>query len=117
VLTIMRGHGIEYDHERAQAIHDALAPMRGLGLDAALLIHEDGATPEQAVQFVMKQGATTEPRAQQSVRFVTDPTWRAYVITYSAGGELAHAFHQDDPARFKRLLSENVRVSELLAAS
>ena len=116
VLAIMRRHGIDYDHERSQAIRDALTPIRGLGLDAALLIHEDGATPEQAVQFVMKQGATTEPRAQQSVRFVTDPTWRAYVITYSAGGDLAHAFHQNDPARFKRLLTENVRISDLLAA-
>jgi hypothetical protein len=116
VIEIMRGHGIEYDHERAQAIREALTPIRGLGLDAALLIHEDGASPEQAVEFLMRQGATTEPRARQSVRFVTDPTWRAYVITYSAGGGLAHAFHQGDPARFKRLLSENVRVSELLAA-
>jgi len=46
---------------------------------------------------------------------VTDPTWRAYVICYSAGRRLTHAFHQNDPARFKQLLNGNVRISELEA--
>jgi hypothetical protein len=116
VLGILRAHGIEYDADRARRIREAVASARGLGLDAALLIHEDGAGAEDAVQYVMRWGATTEVRARQSVRFVTDPTWRAYVITYSAGGELVRAYHRNDPARFKWLLSENVRVSELLAA-
>ena len=116
VLQILRRHGIEYDTERAREIREAFKAIRGLGLDAALLIHEDGASPEDAVEYVKRWGATSEERARQSVRFVTDPTWRAYVITYSAGGELAAAYHRNDPARFKRLLTEPVRVSELLAA-
>jgi hypothetical protein len=115
-IAILRKHGVEYDHKRARAIKDALAPVRGLGVDLALLIHEDGASEDDAVAYSMKWGASTEDRARQGVRFVTDPTWRAYAITYSAGGELARAYHQNDPMRFKRLLSENVRVSELLAA-
>ena len=111
--AIMRTHGVEFDHARARAISDALAPIRAQGVDVALLIHEDGATEEDAVAYAMKWGATTEKRARQGVRFVTDPTWRAYAICYSAGGELARAYHGNDPARFKRLLSENVRIPEL----
>lgn len=117
VLAILRRHGIEYDAERARGIRDALKSIRGLGLDAALLIHEDGASPDDAVAYMMRWGVTSEERAKQGVRFVTDPTWRAYVITYSAGGELAAAYHRNDPGRFKRLLTENVRVSELVAAA
>jgi hypothetical protein len=116
-IAIYRAHGIEYDHERANAISRAMEPMRGLGVDVALMIHEDGASVDDAVQYAMRCGALTEQRARQSVRFVTDPTWRAYSICYSAGGELAHAYHQGDPARFKRLLSENVRIAELLGSS
>jgi hypothetical protein len=115
-IGILRTHGVEYDHERARKIDEALAPLRGHGVDIALLVHEDGATEEEAIAYSVKWGATTEARARQGYRFVTDPTWRAYVICYSAGGELARAYHHNDPRRFKRLLNENVRVSELVSA-
>jgi hypothetical protein len=111
--AILQKHGAEYDRELTRAIAHAFEPIRGIGVDVALLIHEDGASVDDAVAYSMRWGALTEERARQSVRFVTDPTWRAYTICYSAGGELARAYHQNDPARFKRLLNENVRVSEL----
>jgi hypothetical protein len=114
--AILQKHGAEYDRELARAIAQAFAPTRGIGVDVALLIHEDGASVDDAVAYSMRWGALTEQRARQSVRFVTDPTWRAYTICYSSGGELARAYHQNDPVRFKQLLTENVRVSELAAA-
>jgi hypothetical protein len=114
--AILQKHGAEYDRALARAIAQAFDPIRGMGVDVALLIHEDGASVDDAVAYAMKWGALTEERARQSVRFVTDPTWRAYTICYSAGGDLARGYHQNDPARFKRLLTENVRVSELAAA-
>ena len=51
------------------------------------------------------------------MRFVSDPTWRAYVITYSAGLELCRAYIGGDPARLRTLLTEHVRVRDLLAAA
>jgi hypothetical protein len=115
-VEIMRRHGIEYDVQRARAIRESFDAARGLGLDAALLIYEDGMSIEDATRWVMRWGVTSEARAQQTIRFVTDPTWRAYVVTYSAGGDLCRGYHRGDPARFKRLLTENVRVSDLLEA-
>jgi hypothetical protein len=50
------------------------------------------------------------------VRFATDPTWRAYVITYSAGLELCRAYVGGEAARFHRLLTEHVRIGELTAS-
>ncbi len=113
VLAVLRRHGIEHDAERSRAIRDAFKPLRALGLDAALMVHEDGASVAEAEAYLMRWGVMAEERARQSVRFVTDPTWRAYVITYSAGGDLVRAYSGGDPAKFKRLLTENVRVSDL----
>jgi hypothetical protein len=85
-------------------------------LDAALMLHEDGGTPEEAQAYFERWSLDTPEEAAHGVRFVTGPTWRAYAITYSAGGELCRAWVGDDPSRYVRLLTEHVRVPELLAA-
>ena len=109
-------HGLEYDFAASRAVRDARRPLRRAGLDAALMIHEDGATVEEAEEYVRRWSLVTPEQAAHSVRFVTDPTWRAYAITYSAGRELCHAWVDGDPARFVRLLTEHVRVRDLLTA-
>lgn len=113
VIDVLRRHGIEYDAARARQIREALDLLGGISLDAALMIFEDGATEDEALAYLMRWGVMSEERGRQSVRFVTDPTWRAYTITYSAGEALVKGWCNGDPARFKRLLSENVRISEL----
>jgi hypothetical protein len=116
LVAILKRHGLEYESEQARAIREARRPLRRIGLDAALMIHEDGASVEAAEAHVRRWSLVTPERAAHSVRFVTDPTWRAYVITYSAGRELCHAWVGGDPARFVRLVSEHVRVRDLLTA-
>ena len=91
--------------------------MRRIGLDAALMIHEDGASEEEAQAHVRRWALSTPEQAAHSVRFVVDPTWRAYVINYSAGRELVHGWVGGDPARFRRLLTEHVRVGLLLSST
>jgi hypothetical protein len=115
ITEVLRGHGLEYDSAAERAMRRARRPLRRLGLDAALMIHEDGASADEAKAYVERWGLVTPEHAAQSVRFVTDPTWRAYVINYSAGGELCTTWVGDDPARFVRLITEHMRVSDLLA--
>ena len=50
------------------------------------------------------------------VSFVADPTWRAYVTTYTEGLRLCRAYVGGDLGVFRRLLTEQVRVGDLLAA-
>jgi hypothetical protein len=50
------------------------------------------------------------------VRFLSAPIWRTYVITYSAGRELCRSYVAADPHRFRCLLTEQVRVRDLLEA-
>jgi hypothetical protein len=114
IAELLHGHGLEYDYEAERAMRAARRPLRRLGLDAALMIHEDGATTDEARAHLERWGLVTPEQAAQTVRFVTDPTWRAYVINYSAGGELCRAWVGGDPARLVRLLTEHMRVSDLL---
>jgi hypothetical protein len=115
VYAIIRRHGVELaDPELGARISEQLDRLGTVGLNAALMIFEDGVSHEQAQEYVRRWTLNTPERAAQTVRFVTDPTWRAYTITYSAGRELCSAYVGGDPARFRRLLTEQVRVSELV---
>jgi hypothetical protein len=113
---VLERHGIEIDGELTERISKALDPLGTTGVDAALMIHEDGASAEDAQSYVERWRLATPDQAAHSVRFVTDPTWRAYTITYTAGEALCRAYVNGDPARFRRLLTEHVRVGDLLAA-
>ena len=114
LVAALRSRGLEYDAERSNAIAEARRSLRRIGVDAALMIHEDGASVEDARAYVQRWSLVTAEEAAHSVGFVVDPTWRAYTITYSAGRELCDAWVGGDPARFARLLTEQVRIAELL---
>jgi len=108
-------HGIEFDRELTERIATALDPLGTTNLDAALMIHEDGVPSAEAQRYLERWRLATPEQAAQSVRFITDPTWRAYTVTYSAGESLCRAFVNGDRSRFRRLLTEHVRVGELHA--
>jgi hypothetical protein len=114
--SILRKHGSDGDLGLGRALREARRPLRRIGLDAALMIHEDGASAEEAQAYIQRWSLATPETAEHSVQFVTDPTWRAYVINYSAGHDLCNAWVDGDPARFVRLLTEHVRVGDLLTA-
>jgi hypothetical protein len=54
--------------------------------------------------------------AAHMIRFFTEPTSRTYVITYPAGHKLCRWWVAGEPERFRRLLTEQVRVRDLLQA-
>ncbi len=114
LVAAIRRHGLEYDAEHAEAVADARRALRPVSLDAALMIHEDGASVEEAEAYVRQWALATPDEAAHSVRFVVDPTWRAYVVNYSAGRDLCEAWVGGEPDRFVRLLTEQIRVGDLL---
>jgi hypothetical protein len=114
---VLARHGIECDLEAAREVRRARDALDTVGVNVALLIHEDGMGEDEAVEYVARWAGVGPERAAHTVRFVTVPNWRAYVVTYSAGLELCRAYHGTDPARFRRLLTEQVRVQDLLDAA
>ena len=115
LMAALADQGYDVDLDEAMAIGEAQRPLGRIVVDAALMIHEEGGTEDDARAYVERWGLRTPARAAHGVRFVTDPTWRAYVITYSAGQDLCEAYVGGDPVRFRRLLTEQVRVGDLLA--
>jgi hypothetical protein len=114
LVAALGRHGLDYDAERSEAIAGARRSLRRVTVDAALMIHEQGASIAEAEAYVQRWALSTPEEAGHSVGFVVDPTWRAYTITYSAGRELCEAWVGGEPARFRRLLTEQVRVADLL---
>jgi hypothetical protein len=116
--AIIRRHGLELvDPALSERIAKASDGLRAVSVNVALMLHEDGVPEDEAVAYVARWSLRSEEEARHSVSFVTDPTWRAYTITYSAGRDLCRAYVGDDPARFRRLLTEPVRIGELVSAA
>ena len=84
--------------------------------NVAWMVHADGRPLDEAREYLMRWALTSEKRADQSLRFISDPMWRSYSITYSEGYRLCKAFVAGDPARFKRLLTEQLTTADLLDA-
>ncbi|MCP9484928.1 MAG: DUF885 domain-containing protein [Gaiellaceae bacterium MAG52_C11] len=114
---ILRAAGVPYDPAEAAAIRAAREPLGYVSRNAALAIHENGVSVEDAQAYVERWALAPPKRAAHTIAFVTDPTWRAYVVTYTEGLRLARAYVGGDLDRFRRLVTEPVRVSELRATA
>jgi hypothetical protein len=117
VAAVFADAGVAFDPERTAAVEEARRPLRFVGLNAALLLHEDGASEEEAVAYVERWNPRPRAYAESSVRFLLDPLWRAYAATYSLGGDLARRHVQGHPDRFRALLTEQTRVADMLPVS
>ena len=117
VTAIVLEHGANYDPAFAGEIAKARRRIRGVGMNAAIAIHEQGLSPEEAEAYVARWALVTPARARQNIDFITDPVWRAYVITYGEGRRLVEALVGTDEVAFGRLLTEQIRVGELVAAA
>ncbi|NTV64625.1 MAG: hypothetical protein HGA65_13990, partial [Oscillochloris sp.] len=109
--------GISGDPEREARIARAQWNLRALSGNAALLLHEQGADPEDVVRYIMRYGLRSEREARQSLRFISTPLWRTYTFTYYVGRDLLGRWlaEGDRRARFKQLLTEQVYPSMLAA--
>lgn len=116
LAELVRETGVDLDLEHALAVERALKPCRWAEVNAAIMLHEDGATEDEVRAYLRRWGPMSEDLAAHMVRFFRDPTSRTYVVTYPAGYALCRAFVGGDPDRFRTLLTEQVRVGELTAA-
>jgi len=116
LAAVTREAGVELDVEHAQAVRRAKEPCGWASVNAALMLYEDDAGEDEVRAYARRWGLATEEVANHLLRFLKEPTSRTYVVTYDAGLELCRAWVGDDPTRFRTLLTEQVRVRDLLAA-
>jgi hypothetical protein len=113
----VEGTGVRYDPDLSRAVRQANRPLAHVAGNVALLIHTRGGSDEEAREYSMRWGLTSPRRAKQTIRFVTDPVWGSYITTYTDGYEVCRRWVNGDPARFKRLLTEQLTPADLAGYS
>ena len=117
LAAVAEAAGIDIDFPRAVAVESALETCRWVEVNAALMLYEDGTGEDEVRAYLEHWGVLDAELSAHVVQFLRRPRTGAYIITYPAGRELCDAYVASDPARYRRLLSEQVRVGELLAAA
>ena len=113
VADHLRPLGIRYDAETVAAVAEAGEALGAVRQNAAFRLHEDGADPDAVIGEVARWGLLPTERAAKAVEFLTHPTWRAYLTCYVEGLPLCREFVRGDPARFDRLLAEQLTPEDL----
>jgi hypothetical protein len=112
---VVRDSGLDLDLGRVLAVRRAFEPCEWVEVNAALMLYEDGASEDDTRAYMERWGLMTPERSAHLIRFMREPTSRSYVLTYAAGRELCERWVRGDLGRFRRLLTEQVRIGELLA--
>jgi len=109
--------GIPYDADVVAAVSTAgetLAAVRG---NVAWMLHEDGRSVDDCIDYAVRWALLPRARAEKMIEFLTDPVWRAYISCYIEGLPLCRRFVAGDPARFARLLTEQLIPADLAPAT
>jgi hypothetical protein len=109
--------GLRYDAEVAAQVAGAAEALGGVRSNAAVLLHEHGRSPDDCVAYLERWALLPPDRAAKAVSFMTDPTWRAYSHCYTEGLRLCRAYVAEDPARFARLVTDQLLPADLAAAA
>jgi hypothetical protein len=107
--------GVRYDAEVIAGVSEAAETLSAVRANAAWLLHQEGRPPDDVVAYIERWGLLSRPRAEKAVEFLTDETWRAYISCYVEGVALCRRFVAGEPARFERLLSEQLVPADLAA--
>ena len=111
--SIVSETGVRYDVELSRQILEANEPFAWVATNAAFKLHVDGASVDEAREYVMQWALTSEKRARHVISFINDPMWRSYITTYPNGHRLCGDFVAGDIGRFKRLLTEQLTPADL----
>jgi hypothetical protein len=106
-------HGLQYDAEVVAAVGGAGETLGAVRSNAAILLHEEGRPADDVIDYLTRWALLPRVRAEKAVGFLTDPTWRSYISCYVEGLPLCRSFVAGDPARYGRLLSEQLTPADL----
>ena len=89
--------------------------MSGVSGNAAFMLHDQGKSKEEIIQYLQKYELSSEKEARQTIRFISDPLDRSYIFTYDVGYDLLEELFQgvDRDNYFKRLIEEPVTPSQV----
>jgi hypothetical protein len=106
--------------DRAAGLAAPRFELNAVRVNAALLRHADGASHEVTRDYLVRVGRYAPEVAAKRLEFIEHPLWRTYVFVYSEGEALLRRWLEvvpaaDRPARFARLLHEQVTPGSIVA--
>lgn len=115
VADVLAGLDLTFDPSEAHEVHAADVDLGAAATNAAFMLHKDGATTEEAEDYLCEFALESKAKAARVVGFLTDPSPRAYISTYMDGRRLCRDFAGRAPENFTRLLTEQLTSADLLA--
>jgi hypothetical protein len=109
--------GVPYDAATVPAVRSFRAAVDTVSVNAAHLLHEESRSHDEVREYIERWTLVPRERAEKSIEFLTHPTWRAYVSSYTSGYELCRAFTGGDAKRFELLLKTQLSTSDLVRPS
>lgn len=121
VAQLMINRGINFPDQELEETRGAFETLSRVRANAAWDLHQDGISPDRVIDRIERDALLSRPRAEKSVEFLTDPTWRAYITCYVEGYQLVRSFVGNPEKvpntirieRFKRLITEQVIPQDL----
>jgi hypothetical protein len=108
---------VPYDAEVVASVASAATDLLGVRGNVGLLLHERGASADDAASYAARWLLLPRVRAEKLVSFMLDPTWRAYSTCYVEGYPLCRNWVAGSADRFERLISDQLLPSDLLASA
>ena len=89
--------------------------MDGISGNAAFMLHDQGKSEDEIIQYLQRYNLSSEREAKQTIRFISDPLNRSYTFTYNVGHDLLEELFQgvDRDHYFKRLIEEPVTPTQV----
>lgn len=118
---VLAGCGVSLDGERAERVERAAAALLSARQDAALMLHRDGADPDDVVAHLRRWLLVPEALARRMLSFLGHSLWRTYATTYVEGARLVGPWLAARPAgqaalpRLRRLMDESLTPSAMRA--
>jgi hypothetical protein len=89
---VVAGLGLRTDGELVERLLVLVQRLMPARQDAAILLHDRGASLAEAVDHLERWLLLPRDRAEHIGRFLMDPLWRAYSVTYVEGARLVRAW-------------------------
>lgn len=101
---------MDVDIEADLAIQRASKTLGYVDANAALMLHDQGESADDIVEYMRRYGLLTEEEARSKLPFISSPTFRGYIFTYTSGYELVSQYLDaagDRDAALRSILTEH----------
>jgi hypothetical protein len=115
MLNVVDDLGVHVDPAVAEVVHVEELQLFRAAANVARMVHEDGMARREAESYLQEWELDSPERAAKTVSFIMAPENRTYVTAYTDGRRLCRSFIDRSPDGFRRLLTEQLTVSSLLA--